>query len=243
MWVWLLLISSVFALDIETCIETLLKDPLSMPCVKFLISKGLSYGMIAGSFFLKFPQILKIVAAKSVEGISFTSFAVELWGFTTMSAYSIHMNQPFSTYGENLIITVQCWMQVMLFFLYGTMNKKSINKFIVFYVVFLIFPCSFGVIPEMLWQTMPVLNMPINFVVKGSQIITNFKNKSTGQVSLITNSLSLAGTAARVFTTLVELSDPALVINYTVGTLLNLTMVLQIFIYWHNPTAKVTKTD
>lgn len=244
MWVWLLVICSVSALDIESCVETLLKDPFSMPCAKFLISKGLSYVMIAGSFFLKFPQILKIVGAKSVEGISFTSFAVELCGFTMMSAYSMHMNQPFSTYGENLIIAVQCWMQVMLFFMYGSMNKKSMNQFVGFYFLFIILPWSIGGIPEMMWQYMPLLSMPINFVVKGSQIITNFKQKSTGQVSLITNSLSLAGTAVRVFTTLVELSDPALVINYTVGTLLNFTMVLQIFMYWHNtPKSKVNKKD
>lgn len=242
MWVWLLLISCVSALEIETCIDTLLKDPLHMPCAKLLLSKFLSYGMIAGSFFLKFPQILKIVSAKSVDGISFTSFAVELCGFTSISAYSIHMNQPFSTYGENLIITVQCWMQVMLFFIYGSMNKKTMNNFLVFYLLVMIVPWQLGVVPESVWMNIPLLNMPLNFVVKGSQIITNFRNRSTGQVSLITSALSLAGTAARVFTTLVELSDPAMVINYSLSTLLNLTLVLQIFIYWNNP-AKGAKKD
>jgi len=81
----------------------------------------------------------------------------------------------------------------------------------------------------------PIIGLGINLVVKGTQIYQNFKNKSTGQLSFITNFLNLAGTAARMLTTFIELSDSFLLLNYGAGSLLNLTIVLQMLVYWKTP--------
>lgn len=45
-----------------------------------IISKVLGFATIAGSFGLKVPQILKIVSNKSVVGLSFQMFVLELFG-------------------------------------------------------------------------------------------------------------------------------------------------------------------
>ena len=48
-------------------------DLLNVVCLKMIISKGLGYAILMGSLMLRVPQILKILAAGSGEGISITS--------------------------------------------------------------------------------------------------------------------------------------------------------------------------
>ena len=56
-------------------------------CPATVISKLLSYAIIVGSFALKIPQIIKIVSARSGEGISIMSLIVQSLGFLVTTAY------------------------------------------------------------------------------------------------------------------------------------------------------------
>lgn len=95
-----------------------------MDCLKIVISKGLGIGIILGSvlgrnistifiahkqpsqfpltliicacfFIVKLPQILKLIGAKSAEGLSFNSVLLELFAITGTMAYSIANSFPF----------------------------------------------------------------------------------------------------------------------------------------------------
>ncbi len=88
-------------------------------CLKVTISKGIGFGIIAGSAILKVPQIIKILNAKSVEGISKYLFYTELVMLIHSSAYSIQANIPFSVYGESLIILVQNTIIILLFWTFS----------------------------------------------------------------------------------------------------------------------------
>ena len=50
----------------------------NVECVKMVISKGLGYGILAGALLLRVPQIVKILAAKSGDGISVASEVLSL---------------------------------------------------------------------------------------------------------------------------------------------------------------------
>jgi len=69
-------------------------------CHKFTISKGLGFGIIAGSLFFKLPQILKIIKSGSVEGITAISIYSETFNFMSTIASSVRLSLPFSVYGE-----------------------------------------------------------------------------------------------------------------------------------------------
>ena len=88
-------------------------------CLKVTISKGIGFAIIAGSAILKVPQIMKIVNAKSVEGISKYLFYTEIIMLIHSSAYSMQANIPFSVYGESLIILVQNTIIILLFWTYS----------------------------------------------------------------------------------------------------------------------------
>ena len=64
------------------------------------------------------------------------------------------------------------------------------------------------------------------------QIIMNLRQGHTGQLSLVSWSFSLAGSAVRIFTTLMEVPDKLILFMFTSSFLCNLTLVLQILYYW-----------
>ena len=112
---YLLLIGLVSAVNVQQCLNDLSEYSLSRVCFNILLSKLLGYALVVTSFILKFPQILKLYKNYSVEGISLSAFYIEALGFTILSAYSLHNNQPFSTYGEQIVISIQCIIQVLLY--------------------------------------------------------------------------------------------------------------------------------
>lgn len=106
------------------------------------------------------------------------------------------------------------------------------------YVTVFIAPFAGGLLPENMWVLVPLSNIPLNLVVKFSQIWENFKNSSTGQLSFITAFLNFLGTSARIFTTFVELNDMVILVNYATVCLLNGVIVGQLLWYWNSPIDK-----
>ncbi|KAM5306055.1 mannose-P-dolichol utilization defect 1 protein isoform 3-T3 [Glossophaga mutica] len=82
-------------------------DLLHVPCLKILLSKGLGLGIVAGSLLVKLPQVLKILGAKSAEGLSLQSVMLELVALTGTMVYSIVNKFPFSSWGEALFLMLQ----------------------------------------------------------------------------------------------------------------------------------------
>lgn len=58
-------------------------------CLKAFLSKGLGYGIVAGSAAVKLPQIFKIAGSGSAEGISLLGTLLELTAVTATLAYSV----------------------------------------------------------------------------------------------------------------------------------------------------------
>lgn len=229
----LMLLGLAQALNPEECIVKILNYEIDKQCFSLLLSKALGYSIVGASLMLKFPQIIKIYKNSSVAGISLTSFYFEALGFSIMAAYGLHRQQPFSTYGEYAIVSVQCLIQIILYWVLGGVSRKHIitvsNGF-----MFLWFIPLFGnMLPEFFWNYVPIYCIGMNSIVKISQILTNHNNGSTGNLSFITNFMNFAGTIARIFTTLAELSDPLLLLNYAWGALLNLAIIIQFALYWN----------
>ena len=62
--------------------------------------------------------------------------------------------------------------------------------------------------------------------------MTNYKNGHTGQLSAITTFMNLAGTLARIFTTLQEVDDALILFSFVCSSLLNGILAFQVIIYW-----------
>lgn len=218
------------------CATTLFSDS---QCISLLISKLLGTAIIAGSLIIKLPQIIKILGAKSAQGISFTSVVFELVGLLFTLSYSYRRGFPFSTYGETAFISAQ--NIVILYLIYSFGKDVPFPKFFGTVVIYLTTAFFFianpgGIVSEAFLASLQALNIPIMIAARIPQIWTNFTAKSAGQLALLTWLLNFAGVVARVFTTLKEVDDPIVLLSYVLATFLNGTILAQILYYGSGPT-------
>eukprot|EP01089_Gocevia_fonbrunei_P005891 TRINITY_DN1638_c0_g1_i2.p1 TRINITY_DN1638_c0_g1~~TRINITY_DN1638_c0_g1_i2.p1 ORF type:complete len:255 (-),score=21.78 TRINITY_DN1638_c0_g1_i2:709-1431(-) len=210
-----------------------------VPCLTFMLSKFLGFGVVAGSLVYKLPQILKIRNARSGSGIAMSSLLLEIISCTFSIIYSCNMGFPFMTYGEssfvilfNLLIIAQ-----ILSYDCGGIGVSYVGG-ILLYLAGLYFSLIPGFLPLSIISTLQMLVAPIVISSRLPQIYSNFKNKSTGQLSLITCGLNFGGSAARVFTTIMEVKDPLILGVFLTTVVLNGIIVAQIFFYWSRTATK-----
>lgn len=93
----------------QECYTTLIYnvDLSSQFCLRLFLSKGLGIGIVVFGSLLKLPQIIKIVNAQSAKGISLSMYVLECYAYFVSLVYAFRAQLPFSTYGENLSISVQ----------------------------------------------------------------------------------------------------------------------------------------
>lgn len=221
------------------CYNTLIRDVdfVSDPeCVALAISRGLGMGIVGMSSIVKVPQILKLVASQSAEGLSFVSFALETLGYMISLAYGFRMNFPFTTFGETALIGIQNIIVCVLILAY-TGRRPLAGVFVAFMlglVYLLTDPAKSGLINEQMMTLLQGLTIPLSLFSKIPQVLANFKNKSTGQLSVFSVFNYLMGSLARVFTTIQEVNDPMILASFIGATVLNAILALQVAAYWKN---------
>lgn len=83
--------------------------------------------------------------------------------------------------------------------------------------------------------------LPIMLLSRVSQILTTYKNGTTGQLSFVTAVMNAMGTGARVFTTLNEIKSTLLLVQSVAMFTVNSVIVFQFFLYWRVSSTKVRK--
>lgn len=164
--------------------------------------------VIAGSTVRSLPQIVRILRSKSVQGLSLTSFLSELVAYTITVRYNIMHSYPFSTYGDTAI----CWVQnVAIVALIFWLNKNLPNSLkavlSISYLSFLAFICSGQVSYDLMAGLQASSVVILGLLGRLPQIILNYRRGNSGELSITSTGLSVAGNLARVFTTLILVKD------------------------------------
>uniref|UniRef100_A0A1I7V4D1 Mannose-P-dolichol utilization defect 1 protein homolog n=1 Tax=Caenorhabditis tropicalis TaxID=1561998 RepID=A0A1I7V4D1_9PELO len=208
-------------------------------CPKAVLSRGLGFAITLGSILLFVPQILKIQAARSAQGISVSSQLLALVGAIGTASYSYRSGFVFSGWGDSFFVAVQLVIIILQIFLFSGQNVLSVGFLGVVSAV------AYGVIsqsiPMKVLTMVQFLGIPIVVVSKLLQIYQNYKAQSTGQLSLISVFLQFAGTVARVFTSIQDTGDGLLILSYSTAAVLNGLIFAQFFMYWSNSEAAAKK--
>jgi len=178
------------------------------------------------------------VNAKSVYGLSFSMFILELIGYTISLAYSINSKFPLSTYGELFAITLQNMVIVYLLFSY-TNNMSVFFAGAVAYVA-VAFTLFGGFVPLHIQAMLQAATIPPFTISKLPQIWSNFQNKSVGQLSGITVYMLFGGSLARIFTTFTQVNDQIVLAGFIIGGALNGILMLQVIMYGSGTKGKQT---
>lgn len=198
--------------------------------IKLLITKMLGYLILAGATFVKVPQILDVVRAKSAEGLNSLSSELEVFGFFVHFAYGYSRQLPFSAFGECVPLLLQTlWLLLLV-------NKYSSAPWYRSALVVSLL-CGAGTalytgqISAAAISRAYDLNNLVFTAARVPQIVTNFKNKSTGQLNIVTAVMNLGGSVARVFTSIQEGGGTSMVRGYAIGVAMNVTLLAQILYY------------
>eukprot|EP00731_Ephydatia_muelleri_P030236 Em0021g759a len=223
------------------CYKAVIED-LTVPdatCMKLAIGRFLSLGIILGSVLVKLPQIIKIISAGSVENLAYSAFLLELIACMFTSAYNYANGFPFSTWGETLFITIQVIILLSLMFYYNRQTTYALAFPPL--VAFAAWILSSGILSMDALTYCQAATLPIMLLSRVSQIISTYRNGSTGQLSFITGVMNAMGTGARVFTTLNEIKSQLLLVQSLAMFTVNTLILLQFFLYWRVPSTKVRK--
>ncbi|KAG8762888.1 hypothetical protein FRC11_007291 [Ceratobasidium sp. 423] len=225
----------------EKCYTTLIENLElgDVNCLKYAISKGLGIGIVVGGSVMKVPQLLLITRARSARGLSLTSYILETLGYAINLAYSARNAFPFSTYGENLFLTIQNVAITYLILQYPTPSLTSATTphdphahFLPFTAATLLLGLVLLFSPAKVLAMLQLSTLPISLFSKLPQIAQNQRARSTGQLSAVAVGAQTLGCLARLFTTATEVDDILVAGSFALALLLNLVVAVQMMAFW-----------
>ena len=227
-----------------SCIKATLTLNITGECISYLLSKGLSIGIIVMSCTLKLPQIISMLKTKSNEGLSYISIYSDIITFLFGFLYSFHNGYAFSTYGENVIILIQNIFILLICWKNDTAQSSDRNNFMFFGIT-----CSIAYIclkdtllNDYAWYLIGSSSIPLTGISRISQIISSYKEGSTGPLSSFTFLMNILGNLSRIFTSIKETGDKVIIFSYIFSALLNFIVLAQIIYYSRNK-KKPTETE
>lgn len=177
-------------------------------------------------FFLFFP--FSSSPAGSVAGASFGATYLDLLGYLLQSGYHLVLGSPFSAYGETLIITVQSALLVLLLWRYQSPGAGHASVVTALLAAAAAVP--FNLPPAYLLYVQ--LGTSVVFSVSRLlQIVSIARAGGIGNLSFVTLFMQFAGSAARIFTSSVEVKQVEVFYSFVLSTLLNGTLVAQWLYY------------
>ncbi|PPQ93177.1 hypothetical protein CVT25_002837 [Psilocybe cyanescens] len=206
-------------------------------CLKYSLSKGLGIGIVVGGSVMKVPQVLLIVNARSARGLSLPAYVLETLSYAITLAYSFRHQFPFSTYGENLFLTLQNTLITLLIIHYAparslTRSRSKPQKLAFASLATLGALLTLYTLPTPTLSLLQLTTLPLSLFSKLPQIRQNYRAQSTGQLSAVAVLAQIAGCLARLFTTATEVGDTLVSAGFALALVLNIVLGAQMWMYW-----------
>merc|ERR1712032_635875 len=161
---------------------------------------------------MKVPQIVKILQSGTVHGLSETYILTECTSSLAWVYFNIIMGYQFVTYGENVIISVQNIIIIILFWVMSPELPKAGRLFgSIVFTLGSVALLKFGLPPGPL-AALGILPMVLGNIGRVPQMWQNFSQKHTGSLSVIPLFLACGGTGVRILTALLQTPDDILTV-------------------------------
>jgi mannose-P-dolichol utilization defect protein 1 len=157
-------------------------------------------------------------------------------------AYSFRHQFPFTTYGENLFLTLQNVIITFLIIIYlpstpltrkrSSSSISTSQSLIITSLLTLVTGAALYTISLRTLALLQITTLPLSLFSKVPQIRQNFRSKSTGQLSAFAVISQIAGCLARLFTTATEVGDSLVAAGFALALLLNIVLGVQLGVYW-----------
>eukprot|EP00792_Barthelona_sp_PAP020_P001922 TRINITY_DN1309_c0_g1_i1.p1 TRINITY_DN1309_c0_g1~~TRINITY_DN1309_c0_g1_i1.p1 ORF type:complete len:267 (+),score=68.45 TRINITY_DN1309_c0_g1_i1:65-802(+) len=233
----------LFGLIPKFCWDTYYKNFqfFDQSCLKFVISHGLSLGIVVFSSILKLPQIITMIKKRSADNLSYIQFIVEIIQYCITIAYHYHNGYPFGVYGECVPLLIQTLLIVFLMLFYKNHFKKGLSYVIAINVVLV---CSF-LLFNVVGMNVLTMCQAIPFVIfsRLPPIIGILKSRNAGANSALVYMLTALGAFARIFTIMQSTKDLIVLSGFAASALLNTILTVEILIFKEKKMEDKEKTE
>ncbi|KAF5360499.1 hypothetical protein D9756_005025 [Leucocoprinus leucothites] len=178
------------------------------------------------------PQMLLILNASSAEGLSLTAYILETLSYAITLAYSVKNNFPFSTYGENLFLTIQDILITLLIIAFAPSSSSKPRNLTLALLATAGTAYTLHSLPLSTLALVQFSTLPLSLFSKVPQIVQNAQAGSTGQLSSVAVLAQILGCIARLFTTATEVKDTLVLSGFALALVLNLVLGSQMWMYW-----------
>lgn len=195
------------------------------------LARGLGWAISGASMSLYLPIAAGIVRTGSADGLSVSTWALNVLGFAAAIVYPLRKDFPLSSFFDTICLEAQSVLVLAL--IVANMRDRSRTLALVaalaiggaaFAGVVAFAPAwSLAVIQAAATASMTIALLP--------QIGKNFRRKSSGGWSRTSALLSTVGNAIRVFTTLTLTGDRLLLVGFSCGLLLNGVLLAQTLVW------------
>lgn len=200
-------------------------------------SHYLSYSVILTSLFVKVPQILSVLNARSTKGLSLSSVLLEEIGYSILLTYNFALGYPLASYFEYTVLVLQDFILIIAILHFdGLLKIHTLPAFLLYFLVYT--GIAFRWFPDFVLTTVISLVTPLSFSSKFAQIKLLYTSKNPGQVSLATWGIVAYGATARVVTSCVLTGDPGVILNFCVAASMNTFISCMIVHYRQQAKAK-----
>ncbi|XP_049885368.1 solute carrier family 66 member 3 [Pectinophora gossypiella] len=206
-----------------------------------VLANILSFVTIVSCLFLKVPQIQHIRQKRSAEGIYLQAMLMEITGFTIVTLYNYKNSYSIMTYMEYPIILVQIYVMLYYTIMYKRLMRYKVVPISAMTYVALVIGFASGMLPKDWLTYMVPCCTPISGMAKITYIYGIYSADNADAVSLITWMISVFTNSSRLFTVYMDSGDITLMANFTISTLLSVTVLLVALYYQqkHKPRAGV----
>eukprot|EP01053_Blabericola_migrator_P004948 Blabericola_migrator_1__4947@NODE_257_length_10777_cov_171_650047_g215_i0_p5_GENE_NODE_257_length_10777_cov_171_650047_g215_i0NODE_257_length_10777_cov_171_650047_g215_i0_p5_ORF_typecomplete_len254_score32_90PQloop/PF04193_14/1e07PQloop/PF04193_14/3_1e10MtN3_slv/PF03083_16/0_00066MtN3_slv/PF03083_16/1_4ER_lumen_recept/PF00810_18/0_38_NODE_257_length_10777_cov_171_650047_g215_i025503311 len=209
----------------------------SVDALKQVVLTGLNTGLLLGGIAVQLPQIYKILANKSVAGLSEISWVVQVFSTGAYVAFNYILGYPFMTWGDAFFAVLEYCIIVGCCWVYAPPADARLRQLRMAY-------CATGLIltvmtltkimPGWLVTVLGIAPMPMVIAGRLPQIMLNHQQKHTGQLSVESLAMQVAGNSARIISTLVMVPDLVVLMSHVVAMIFNGIPLVQVLMYWEN---------
>ena len=218
----------------EDCYET--QDWTDFDCLKFTGKRVVGLVSSFGAMGLKVPQIQKILAKSSVEGINKYGLYMDLINLLSLVGNSWRLGIGFGVWGgpffvwfQNVVIIVLCWR-------YSKTTKLAEVLTVILLTsatAYLMFSGTPWMTDEA-WQLVSSSQTVMILFSTLPQIWQNFTAKSTGQLAFISQYLLCQGSGVKLYLVSSESDDFCFLLPFAVKFTMYSVILLQFALYWNS---------
>jgi len=201
-----------------------------------------SWISILGSLVVKIPQIVAVLRAGSVRGLSLQSLLLEMTGFSINFSYNAAHQYPLDTYGEFALLLAQD-LVLLLLFVQLTGRRPLPWLAGVAAAAGGIYAVSTRVVPLTVAKMLILMALPLGWSSKVVQLRAILSSRDARSVSLLTWTLAALTCGTRIVTTLAGTQDATLLTCFVVNMLLSSVIAAAAYRHRLGPDGKAGKKE